>query len=263
MINSNPLISILKYLTATNRFVIGYSGGLDSHVLLHALATLFQEHNYLNRLHVIHINHGLSVNADEWSKHCTTVCQQLKISCEIISLNAKSSRGESPEAIARTLRYAALAKQLATGDYLLTAHHQDDQAETLLLQLFRGAGLKGLASMPELASFAKGYHLRPLLHFTRADLNAYARKYDLCWVDDESNSDVRYDRNYVRQTLIPHIKQRWPSFAKTLARTAQNCAEGQNLLEILAGQDLQNSQGEIAKTLSISRLKKFEQRALL
>lgn len=255
MFTPDDLLPFLQNLTPSNRFVLALSGGLDSQVLLHALASLFRERDHLNQLHAIHIHHGLSVNADSWAQHCRETCRQLEVSCEIIAVNAKPFPGQSPEEAARIARYTQFAQHIAQGDYLLTAHHQDDQAETLLLQLFRGAGLKGLASMPQWTPFAKGYHLRPLLDVTRADLTAYAKQHRLRWVDDESNSETRYDRNYIRHELMPRIKQRWPSIEKTLARSAQHCAQGQTLLEELADQDFAAVQGKTANTLSIRQLK--------
>ncbi len=245
--------TILPYLKSSQRFLVAYSGGLDSHVLLHSLAALFPQQTH-ERLYAIHINHGWNPKAEEWGDHCQKICQQLNIPCQIIKIDAQAKNGESAEAYAREARYAAFAKALSPGDYLLTAHHQDDQAETLLLQLLRGAGVKGLASMPVIGPFARGHHLRPLLEFSRAQLEAYAERHQLQWIEDESNMDLRFDRNYIRQQLMPVIKQRWPAANKTIARAAEHCAQASELLDILAAEDFKSLPGGRPNTLSMKSL---------
>lgn len=254
MFNYINLKLLLNHLGNANCFYIAYSGGLDSHVLLHALATLFREQNKLSQLQAIHINHGWSENAAQWAQHCVKVCKDLGVICNIEKINAKLQRGESKEAMAREQRYQIFAKYLNADDYLLTAHQQDDQAETLLLQLFRGAGIKGLACMPEIIPFATGYHLRPLLNFTRVELQQYAIENNLQWIEDESNQDVNFDRNYVRHNVMPIINQRWSKAQSTIARSAQHLAAANLLLEQLAQQDLINTRGNFSHTLSINKL---------
>jgi len=252
------LKSYLSYLDSDHRFVIGYSGGLDSHVLLHALTTICTEQQR-QQLLAIHINHSLSPDATQWSEHCITVCNSLGVACEIGIINANAPTKKGIEATARTLRYEALSQHLSPGDYLLTAHQQDDQAETLLLQLLRGAGIKGLAAMPELTAFAQGYHLRPLLNFTRQELETYAQLQQLQWIEDESNLDTRFDRNYLRQTLMPQIKQRWPAVNRTLSRTAAHCANAQLLLDQIADNSLEKAQGSAPNTLSLRYLQSLDE----
>ena len=177
------LLSSFNCIT-TQHLWLGYSGGLDSHVLLHALVELIntkQLNIALPQLHAIHINHGWSSNAAIWDQHCQQVCRDLNVDYQSLTINAKATNGESPEAYAREARYAALANFINENDILLTAHQQDDQAETLLVQLLRGSGVKGLASMPRLSRFAKGWHLRPLLDFARDDLLAYAKQQRNFW----------------------------------------------------------------------------------
>ena len=164
---------------------VGYSGGLDSHVLLHLCAELRKQ--YPLRLKAVHVHHGLSVNASDWVVHCEQVCADLQIEFIQKSIEAKALTGDSPEEVARDLRYAVFAKLLAPQDILLTAHQQDDQAETVLVQLLRGAGPKGLAAMPELKAFAAGFHARPLLSVSRVELKKYAEGNYLTWINDESN----------------------------------------------------------------------------
>ena len=241
----------------TQHLWLGYSGGLDSHVLLHALVELITTQQFniaLTQLHAIHINHGWSQHASAWDQHCRQVCYDLNVDYRSLTINAKAENGESPEAYAREARYAALTNFINEYDLLLTAHQQDDQAETLLVQLLRGSGIKGLASMPQLTPFAKGWHLRPLLAVTRDDLLAYAKQQQLKWIEDESNANTRYTRNFLRHTILPALKQRWPQVNATLARVAEHCAEAAALLDELAQEDLAKIRGTQPNTLSCSAL---------
>lgn len=218
-------------------FQIAYSGGVDSHVLLHVCQQLRLIKPNL-KLQAVHIHHGLSSQADSWAQHCQKVCISLAIPCQIIYVDAKAKLGESPEAAARQARYQALANVLLANDYLLTAHHQDDQAETLLLQLLRGAGVTGLAAMPMATSFHTGQLIRPLLDFSRTELLTYAEQHSLSWIEDESNQQLHFDRNYLRQQIIPVLKQRWPQSVRTIARSATHCAAAAELNTTLAELDL-------------------------
>jgi tRNA(Ile)-lysidine synthase len=246
---TTPLKS-LPFYPNIKRFLIAYSGGLDSHVLLHSLA---KERENLGEVQLlaIHINHGLSANADQWVAHCAEQCAQLDVAFKQLKIDARAEVGESPEAAAREGRYDILASMMEEGDCLLTAHHQDDQAETLLLQLLRGAGPRGLAAMPAYAVFAEGWHARPLLAFRREQLLAYAEAAGLTWVDDESNSDTRYERNFLRHDILPLLKSRYPALAATLSRSAGLCAEAADLLAALARQDLVAAQRD-DRSLSVT-----------
>lgn len=235
------------------RYWIAFSGGVDSLVLLHALAAL-REHIGASRLYVVHINHGLSPNAAQWAERCARQCAGLALPFTLRKVNAAPLTGESPEAAARKARYRALAELVESGDCLLTAHHQDDQAETLLLQLLRGAGPKGLAAMPPLSTFSRGWHARPLLGFSRGDLIAYAEAQCLSWLEDESNSDTRLERNFLRHEILPRLKQHFPALASTLSRSARRCAEAAEILRVQAQADLAPLQ-RTADALSVSGLR--------
>jgi tRNA(Ile)-lysidine synthase len=224
-----------------NTFWIAYSGGLDSHVLLHSLWRLRQLHPLLS-IKAAHIHHGLSHNADSWLEHCRCVCARLQIDFHPYRITSRPSPGESIEAWAREARYNALKDHLAQNDTLLTAHTQNDQAETLLLQLLRGAGPKGLAGMAVKQALGSGHHLRPLLSFTRHELQDYAIYHQLNWIEDESNLDLRFDRNFLRHQILPLLQQRWPAAIKNMARTANHCAEASSLLVELARIDLPASE---------------------
>ena len=234
-----------------NRFVIAYSGGMDSHVLLHVMAQLPEL-----VLHAVHVDHGLQAKSGEWSEHCVSVCEKLNISCDVIKVDARARSGESPEAAARDARYKALLDVMQNRDCLLTAHHQDDQAETLLLQLLRGGGPRGLSSMPACNEFGSGQHCRPLLGLSREQLHEYARLHQLAWIEDESNNDTGFDRNYLRHEILPKLKDRWPAMAQTISRVASHSAEAADLLDVLAGMDLQAVHD--GEALSIQQLLTFD-----
>jgi len=197
MSSDNPLeqqiLAALRRLPIPRRYLIAYSGGLDSTVLLHALAS--QAPSLAAPLAAVHIHHGLQAPADQWLDHCLAQCAELGIHCEALRVSVARDSGEGLEASARHARYRAIAQVMEEGDMLLTAHHQDDQAETLLLQLLRGSGVAGLAAMAPVKSFARGWHARPLLDFTRAQLQAYGEVQQLRWIDDPSNFDTSLERN--------------------------------------------------------------------
>lgn len=216
---------------------MAYSGGIDSHVLLCWLAG--QRPLAENRsVSAVHVNHGLHSEAPHWSEHCRVICEQLDIPLRILTVDARPQPGESPEAAARHARYSALQSQLQPDTAVLTAHHQDDQAETLLLQLLRGSGPSGLAAMPMAARLGRGWLWRPLLEIPRAEIADYAQSHGLQWIDDTSNADRRPDRNFLRHDILPLLKSRWPASARTLARSARLCGEAAELLDTLATADL-------------------------
>ncbi len=251
------LFTALKRLPTTQRYWISYSGGCDSHVLLHAMASLRADLPNID-IQAVHIDHSLQAQSQRWSEHCKAVAQLLAINCEVIRVDAKPNAGESPEAAARDARYDAITPLLHTGDILLTAHHRDDQAETVLLQLLRGAGPAGLAAMPAFNSFGKGWLARPLLNVGHAQLVSYAEQNHLDWIDDASNFDIRYERNFIRHQIMPVLRQHWPATAKMLARAASHSAEATKLLREVAVSDLSMVKGEEPGTLSVSRIKQLD-----
>jgi tRNA(Ile)-lysidine synthase len=230
---------------------VAFSGGVDSHVLLHALCELRSGSSW--RVSAVHIDHGLQPRSAEWATHCQQVCEALGVSCTVERIEVIDRLALGHEGAARHARYARLARHIGAQDILLTAHHLDDQAETVLLQLLRGAGLRGLAGMPVSAPFAGGKLIRPLLGFTRAQLHAYAQAHNLCWIEDTSNRNLRYARNFVRQRLLPLAEQRWPQARPILARTSRHAAEADRLLDELAQEDLERARLE-GNALSIARL---------
>jgi tRNA(Ile)-lysidine synthase len=218
--------------------VVALSGGADSGALLAALAALARAGELGLPLRAVHVDHGLQHAAAAFRAGCERLAQTLQVPLTILNAPASCPAGVSVEAAARDARYAAFAAVLEPGECLVTAHHADDQAETFLLQAVRGAGLKGLASMPVLRSFGSGWHLRPLLQVRRAELRAFAAAGGIVAVADPMNEDPRFDRNYLRAALWPQIESRWPGAAQSLTRAAAHVAEGQELLDALADADL-------------------------
>ncbi|MEE9352649.1 MAG: tRNA lysidine(34) synthetase TilS [Thiotrichaceae bacterium] len=246
-------------------YLIAYSGGLDSHVLLHLFATIAKEHPEIT-LRSIYIDHGLQEASVAWLDHCQQIADTLHIECLSTSLHLKIPKGESLEAVARKVRYQAIGKQLRENEVLLTAHHQDDQAETLLLQLLRGAGLDGLAAMPLKSNFAKSEHLRPLLNYSREQLEEYAKKHELNFITDPSNKEDRFDRNFLRNSVIPMMKQRWPQMGQTLSRSATLQAEASQLQASYLNDEIFELSGSREATLSssaITALPLIKQKAVL
>ncbi|MGE6529802.1 tRNA lysidine(34) synthetase TilS [Pseudomonas sp. NPDC077382] len=229
------LLDALRPWLAARRWLVGFSGGLDSTVLLHALVQLAQRHA-VPPISAIHVHHGLQAAADNWPAHCREVCAANGVPLEVVRVQVEP--GASLERAAREARYASFAERLDTGDLLLTAQHRDDQAETLLFRLLRGAGVRGLAAMPVERPLGQGRLVRPLLDITRAQLQAYADSEGLRWIEDPSNQSVKHARNYLRLQVLPLINQRWPQAAVNLARTAAHMAEAQALLDELARADL-------------------------
>jgi len=229
------LLSALTPWRAAPAWRVAFSGGLDSTVLLHLLARL-AEREALPPLSAIHIHHGLQVAADAWPEHCRQICAALGVPLQV--RHVLVAPGASLERAAREARYAAFADSLAEGELLLTAQHRDDQAETLLFRLLRGAGVRGLAGMPRSRSLGRGRLLRPLLDVTRAELEAYAREHALKWVEDPSNTDIRLARNYLRHRVVPQLTARWPQALANMTRSAEHLGEAQGLLDELAALDL-------------------------
>ncbi len=233
----------------SGKYLIAYSGGLDSHVLLHLFAQMKAKNPSL-AIRSVYIDHGLQAVSTDWAVHCQEVADSLGIEHKTISLQLRKMTGESHEAIARKFRYQALADCLQHNEALLTAHHQCDQVETVLLQLLRGSGLDGLAAMPEKQPFASGYHVRPLLPYRRAVLEGYAHRHNLEYITDPTNSDPRFDRNFLRNAVIPLLKQHWPALGSTLSRVARLQAEASELLASYVDNELKSLTGSKPHTLS-------------
>ncbi|WP_300483951.1 tRNA lysidine(34) synthetase TilS [Shewanella sp.] len=219
------------------KLVLAYSGGVDSEVLAFGLSQFARQHPKFN-YQLVYVHHGLSDNADAWAQHCLERGQHygLPVTVERVTVN----RGPrlSLEAEARKVRYQAIERHLTANDVLLTAHHEDDQLETILLALKRGQGPKGLAAMGQEQALAQGRQLRPLLDISREQIEAYAKQQGLVHIEDESNQDDKFDRNFLRLEIIPRLKARWPSIATTASRSAALCAEQQATLDLQVSERL-------------------------
>jgi tRNA(Ile)-lysidine synthase len=218
-------------------YCVALSGGLDSTVLLAALARL-PAGGARMPLRALHVDHGLHADSASWSRNCIDLASRLELECLVLRVDAKPAPGESPESAARAARYAALRGALQEGEVLLTAHHADDQLEGVLLQWLRGGGLRALAGMQPLARFGAGWHARPMLGFTRAEIEQWAREQQLRWLEDPSNADRALDRNYLRHEVLPAMRARWPAAARTVARVAEQSAEALALQQVDATAEL-------------------------
>jgi len=243
-----------------DRLVAGLSGGIDSVVMLDLLRRAAAKMRF--EIAALHVNHQINPAAAKWARFCGAYCRQLGIGLTVVKVNVP--RESSLEAAARNARYAAFARLPA--DFVALAHNLDDQAETVLLQLLRGAGVKGLSAMPVLRGDARGQGkeekkrhvlhasplapsiLRPLLDITRAEIEAYARARKLRWVEDDSNANTGFDRNFMRHRLLPVIAERYPAYRKTLARASRNFAEAAVLLDELASIDMPNAAAHLKIT---------------
>jgi tRNA(Ile)-lysidine synthase len=226
---------------------VAFSGGLDSTVLLHALARLPYE------LRAVHIDHGLHADSSSWRVHCEQQARSLQIELIAQSVRVEQIDQLGLEAAARAARYRALSDVLRPGEYLLSAHHADDQLETLLLALMRGAGLPGLSAMPAIQPFANGWLARPLLAFTRAELEQWARAERLTWLSDPSNDNLSLDRNFLRQRIVTTLRERWPAAAHTATRSTEHLQAASRALDQLAALDATDAL--IGECLDVERLR--------
>lgn len=232
------VFSVLDQQLQPGPLLIGFSGGLDSRVLLELVARYVTQRPGFS-LQAVHVHHGLNPKADQWLDFCAQICEKVSVPFTAERVEIKRSSRQSLEDLARQARYEVFRKHLCAQGTLLTAHHQDDQLETLLLALKRGSGPRGLSAMPAHTVFASGYLFRPLLHFSRQQLATWADQQQLSWINDDSNQDERFDRNFLRHSVIPLLKRRWPEIGATASRTAGLCAEQETLLNEIAQQDLQ------------------------
>lgn len=234
-----------------SRLIVAFSGGLDSSVLLHTCAALRDRPGSPldaasgRTLAALHVDHGLSPRASDWMMHCRRQCRALDVPLTCHPVHVDAGRGATPgdgakvpEARAREARYRVFTDCMDGRSALLLAHHQDDQAETVLLRLLRGAGPAGLAGMPARRALGEGELWRPLLSYPREALEAHARAHGLSWVDDASNTDLRMDRNYLRHRVLPLIGERWPGWRDSWQLSAEHCAEAAGLVSDLARMDL-------------------------
>lgn len=216
------------------RYAVAFSGGLDSTVLLHALTRL----PGVARVRALHVDHGLAAESGAWARHCRDAAAALGVAYAERAVHVERRGGAGIEAAARAARYDALGAMLEAGEVLLTAHHADDQLETVLLRLLRGAGVEGLAATRGFAPFARGYLARPMLEFARREIRAQAERWRLTWLDDPGNADLRYDRNFLRAHVLPVLRERWPAAGRSAVRLARQMADAEAVLAAMAEHDL-------------------------
>ena len=245
----DDLKAALDTLPGEGRWHLALSGGLDSVFLLHCIATLATAEG--RSLNAIHINHGLQPEALDWESQCQALCHELGVSFQDHRLHLDPDRPDL-EARARRARYDVFEETLEAGDTLFMAHHGDDQAETVLLRLLRGSGVRGLAGMPASRKLGAGHLHRPLLALSRARIDALARHWGFSWCEDHSNHNTRFDRNYIRHHVMPALTERWPEAVPRFNRSAAHCREADELLSELAGQDAEAVSAD--RGVSVQRL---------
>ncbi|MEM9208199.1 MAG: tRNA lysidine(34) synthetase TilS [Pseudomonadota bacterium] len=252
---AGALDDLARQFSPPRRYVIACSGGLDSAVLLHLLASL---DDGVPRV-ALHIDHGLQAESAGWAETVKASSRQLGIDCTVMAVDVVETGG-GLEAAARTARYAAFEAFVRAGDWLLTAQHRDDQAETLLLNLLRGSGALGLAAMPPARALGAGTLVRPLLDCGQAEIRAYAIERAIDWTEDPTNSDCRFDRNFLRHNVMPVLASRWPGAAAGLARSAELALDTQALLDALAAADLKHLGAANTERVPIPGLKQLDRR---
>ncbi|WP_111746435.1 tRNA lysidine(34) synthetase TilS [Salinisphaera orenii] len=233
----SQLTDAFKQLNEDTRLVVAYSGGHDSTALLHVVSRIVPR----NRLRALHVQHDLADRAHDWAAHCSHTCRALAIDLEVLPVATWAYRADGPEAAARRARYAALATHIAPDEWLVTAHHARDQAETMLLQALRGAGVAGTAAMPALAPLGAGWQWRPWRHVEHWVIADYVVQHGIDWIEDPSNADTALARGRLSETLWPMLTAAFPAAERTLARSASHAADAAEAMAALARIDLSHA----------------------
>lgn len=263
---SHLSVALAPYL-GRRRWHVAYSGGLDSRVLLHLVWLMrqraFDAGESFPEICAVHVNHQLQPSADAWAERCQAICSDYNIPFECHRVTIQGSR-QGIESLARTARYEVFEAVVEHDDAMLLAHHQDDQAETFLLRLMRGAGLAGLAAMPAARNLGRGELFRPMLNLSRAELEAYAEEHRLEWIEDPSNGNTQYRRNFLRHHVMPKLAEKWPNYRNSIAAAAELQAEASELLGSYLSAEVKNITTDGALDLNALRgIEPIRQRALL
>lgn len=221
-----------------NQFLVAYSGGSDSTALLFFASKMAKK--YKKKIRAIHVNHNLNTDSIDWENHCKYFCKKINIPITIESINIVLKPGQSIEERAREERYRIISSHTDSKTIMMTAHHANDQSETLLYQLLRGSGVKGLSAMPEFKKILKGYHSRPFLNISKNTLTEFIKFKELKYIFDNSNDNIQFSRNYIRKEILPKIEEKWPSYSSTISRAAKNLADADKLNRDLAEIDIRN-----------------------
>ena len=236
-----------------SRIAVAFSGGLDSSVLLHSLVSIPE---FKEKVFAIHVNHGLSPNSKSWIKHCEKFCSGLGVN--FIPLTIELENSKTNENILRQARYEALFSCLKQGDVLCTAHHQDDHIETILFRILRGTGIKGLAGIEKYSQMEGIDLIRPLISYSKKDLLDYADKFEVNWIEDESNEDLSISRNFIRKKVIPNLKNdNWPEYKNSISYLSSKAKEANEILDEIAYLDLKLCASESLDRLSILKIKEL------
>lgn len=254
-LSENSILSELNQFPDSRKFWIAFSGGLDSCVLLHLF--YMNKKNINQSIEAIYVNHGLQQEAEDWGEFCKKQCDEYGIAFSQVKISKPHDKGTSIEEWARQERYALINEGMNEKEVLFTAHHQDDQVETFFLQALRGAGTRGLSSMPMVKQYDNKYHARLLLSYSRESLLNYAKENKLAWCEDKSNADTRYDRNYFRHKLTPLIEGRWPAYRETISRLINHQNETRQMLDEIASSDLELASLESPYCLNLNVIKKI------
>ena len=246
----DTLRELLAEIRSSQRINIAYSGGIDSTVLLHAVCQLMGASK--NILHAIHINHQLHADAQSWQRHCQQQCEKLNVTLTSVEVDVAPHRASGIEGAARHARYQVFADLLEEDDVLLMAHHADDQIETVMLQLFRGTGLHGLAGCAPSRPLGRGHLIRPLIDIPRQEIERYANKNNLHWLNDPSNESLIHDRNFLRHEVMPLLHSRWQGLREIIGRTSQWQNESIQILESIAKEDAGES--SVSSMLPLKRI---------
>lgn len=250
------LKKINKIINFTQKILIGFSGGLDSTVLLHSLKKIKENINKKIQIRAVYIDHNLNQNSKKWKNHCKNICLKWNIKFFSKKIDIKNFKKYGIECTARNKRYKIFQNIVLPKEIIVTAQHLNDQIETFFLALKRGSGPKGLSSMPIIKPFFNTYLVRPLLYFDKKKIFYYAKKNSLIWIEDKSNKNIKYDRNFLRLNIIPKLHKRWPFFLNSVFRSCKLCADQEKLIKELLKKDLLKTINQNG-SLKIEPLKKY------
>ena len=237
-----------------SRIAIAFSGGLDSSVLLQGLASIPE---YKKKLFAIHVNHGISPNSESWLKHCEQACASIGVNFVPLKIYLEDNLKVS-ENLLREFRYETIVSWLKKGDVLCTAHHQDDHIETVLFRILRGTGIKGLSGIEKFSQIGGIDLIRPLINYSKKDLLEHANKSGIDWVEDESNEDLSFSRNFIRKNILPNLNnEHWPSYFNSLSYLSRKAKEANEILDEIADLDLKSCTPESFDKLSILKIKEL------